>query len=78
MQISVSRERNEESSPKSNDTHDVVDEFHRKGQVDHSGTNPDMDNISAQVKVMTQILSLFRLCNVVFVRKFSQPNLTAC
>ncbi|KAG6509172.1 hypothetical protein ZIOFF_034563 [Zingiber officinale] len=29
--ISVSRERKEESSPKSNDTHAVTDEFHRKG-----------------------------------------------
>lgn len=59
MQISVSRERKEEASPKSNDTHDVTDEFHRKGQVDHSGTNHDMNNISAEVKVMTQFLSSF-------------------
>ncbi|XP_074564415.1 uncharacterized protein LOC141820949 [Curcuma longa] len=52
--ISVSRERKEEASPKSNDTHDVTDEFHRKGQVDHSGTNHDMNNISAEVKASSK------------------------
>ncbi|XP_074589986.1 uncharacterized protein LOC141845882 [Curcuma longa] len=55
--ISVTRERKEESSPKSNSSSklNVTEGFPRKSQKDPSGTNPDMNNVSAEMKVSSKV-----------------------
>ncbi|KAG6525903.1 uncharacterized protein LOC122047195 [Zingiber officinale] len=54
--ISVTRERKEESLPKSNSSPklNITEGFPRKTQIDPFDTNPDMNNVSAEIKVSSK------------------------
>ncbi|KAG6467373.1 hypothetical protein ZIOFF_074816 [Zingiber officinale] len=56
IKLAVIRERKEESLPKSNSSPklNVTEGFPRKSQIDPFDTNPDMNNVSAEIKVSSK------------------------